>query len=60
MNPEKEVVLKLNGKTDMNESIKILMVEDDPNLGYLLKENFAPKGIDILLSENGEEGFKFF
>ena len=36
------------------------MVEDDPNLGYLLKENFAPKGIDILLSENGEEGFKFF
>ena len=44
----------------MGEVIKILMVEDDPNLGYLLKENFAPKGIEIQLCENGEEGLRSF
>ena len=44
----------------MTDRIKILMVEDDPNLGYLLRENFLPKGLDILLCADGEEGLDAF
>lgn len=36
--------------------VKILMVEDDVNLGYLLKENFAQKGYHIQLCRDGNEG----
>jgi len=44
----------------MQATINILMVEDDVNLGYLLKENFAGKGLQVHLSRDGEEGWKAF
>jgi DNA-binding response OmpR family regulator len=44
----------------MEEGTVILMVEDDPNLGYLLKENFKSKGIDIHLCTDGEAGYEAF
>ncbi len=39
---------------------RILLVEDDPNLGRLLSDHFQVKGYDVELRENGEEGYKAF
>lgn len=40
---------------------KILLVEDDPNLGHLLQEYLQLKGnFEVTLCENGEEGIKAF
>jgi DNA-binding response OmpR family regulator len=44
----------------MEAGTTILMVEDDPNLGYLLKENFKSKGLDIHLCTDGEAGYEAF
>lgn len=35
------------------EHVKILLVEDDVNLGYLLLENLKTKGFDVTLKQNG-------
>ncbi len=39
---------------------RILLVEDDPNLGQLLRDYFGAKGYEVELRENGEEGYKAF
>lgn len=40
---------------------KILLVEDDPNLGMLLQEYLQLKGgFEVVLSKDGEEGLKAF
>lgn len=39
---------------------RILFVEDDPNLGVLLKENLDNKGFDITWCRNGKEGLSIF
>ena len=39
---------------------KLLLAEDDPNLGKLLKEYLDAKGYDAKLAVNGKEGFDFF
>ena len=44
----------------MESELKILLVEDDPNLGYLLVENFKTKGIDVHLCADGEAGYNAF
>lgn len=45
----------------MNETkTKILLVEDDKNLGSLLKEYLNAKGFETKLAVNGKEGFDFF
>lgn len=44
----------------MNDSIKILLVEDDPNLGMLLKEYLMAKGYNTTLCTNGQEGYEAF
>ena len=41
--------------------IKILLVEDDPNLGMLLQDYLQLKGkFDVVLCKDGEEGLKAF
>ncbi len=40
--------------------IKLLLVEDDPNLGLLLKEYLLAKNFDVTLATNGEDGYKAF
>lgn len=40
--------------------IKILLAEDDINLGTILREYLTIKDFDVTLSYNGEEGFKAF
>lgn len=38
------------------ETKKILLVEDDPSLGFVIKDNLTLKGYDITLCKDGEEG----
>lgn len=40
--------------------IKLLLVEDDKNLGSLLQEYLAAKGFEATLAINGKEGFEKF
>jgi two-component system response regulator VicR len=40
--------------------IKILIVEDDPNLGEILRDYLELKGYPTVLAVNGEEGLKRF
>ena len=35
---------------------KILLVEDDPNLGFVIKDNLSLKGFDVTLCKDGVEG----
>lgn len=44
----------------MEKDLKILMVEDDINLGYLVKENFSTKGFSVHLCTDGEQGWQSF
>ena len=44
----------------MKDKVKILLVEDDANLGTILKDFFSVKGFDITHALNGEEGFNLF
>lgn len=38
----------------------ILLVEDDPSLGFVIKDNLTHKGYLVELTENGEEGLRAF
>ena len=42
------------------ESKKILLVEDDPNFGSILREYLSINGYDVTLAKNGIEGFEKF
>jgi DNA-binding response OmpR family regulator len=39
---------------------RILLVEDDPNLGFVIKDNLGLKGFDVTLCKDGEEGENAF
>jgi DNA-binding response OmpR family regulator len=39
---------------------KILLVEDDPNLGFVVKDNLLRKGYDVTLCKDGMEGESVF
>ena len=44
----------------MEDKLKILLCEDDENLGMLLREYLAAKGFEAELCPDGEAGFKAF
>ena len=44
----------------MDEKIKILLAEDDTNLGMLLKEYLRAKGFETVLCEDGEIAYERF
>lgn len=44
----------------MSEKIKVLLAEDDANLGSLLKQYLDAKGFDTTLAVNGKEAFDMF
>jgi DNA-binding response OmpR family regulator len=44
----------------MSQSTKILLVEDDPSLGFVIKDNLSVKGYDVTLCRDGEEGDNAF
>lgn len=39
---------------------KILLVEDDENFGYILKEYLEINDLEVILARNGQEGFEAF
>ena len=41
-------------------SAKILLVEDDPSLGFVIKDNLLHKGYQVTLATNGEQGYEMF
>jgi DNA-binding response OmpR family regulator len=41
-------------------SKQILLVEDDPSLGFVIKDNLSMKGYDVTLCADGEEGQQTF
>jgi DNA-binding response OmpR family regulator len=44
----------------MNTKTRILLCEDDPNLGSLLSEYLSAKGFEATLATDGSEGLKMF
>jgi DNA-binding response OmpR family regulator len=42
------------------EQKKILLVEDDPNLGFVIKDNLSVKGFDVTLCTDGVAGEQAF
>ena len=44
----------------MEERMKIMLCEDDENLGMLLREYLQAKGFDTELCTDGEMGYKTF
>ena len=43
-----------------NETINILLAEDDPNLGTILRAYFKQKGCNVFLAIDGEKALEFF
>lgn len=44
----------------MNSKTRILLAEDDPNLGVLLMEYLQAKDFDVVLTTDGDKAFKTF
>ena len=44
----------------MNEKIKILLVEDDTNLGFVVQDSLKKQGYSVKLCLNGVDGLKAF
>lgn len=42
------------------DKARILLVEDDPNLGFVIKDNLRHKGYEVKLCRDGEEGEQIF
>ena len=44
----------------LDGKVRILLCEDDENLGMLLREYLLAKGYDAVLCNDGEEGYREF
>lgn len=44
----------------MNNLIKILLAEDEPSLGQIIKESLETRNFEVLLCANGEEAYKVY
>ena len=44
----------------MNTKKRILLVEDDPNFGIILRDFLKMNEYDVILAKNGMEGFEKF
>lgn len=44
----------------MSHQKKILLVEDDPSLGFVIKDNLTIKGYDVTLCTDGQQGEETF
>lgn len=40
--------------------VRVLLVEDDPGLGFVVKDSLSAKGYQVTLCRDGEEGIKTF
>ena len=44
----------------MNHKITLLLAEDEPSLGQIIKESLETRGFDVLLCENGEKALEVY
>lgn len=44
----------------MNDTIKLLLAEDEPSLGQIIKESLETRNFEIYLATNGEEAVEFY
>lgn len=44
----------------MKPKITLLLAEDEPSLGRIIKESLETRGFDVLLCENGEKAFEVY
>ncbi len=44
----------------MNKPIKILLAEDEPSLGQIIKESLETRNFEVLLCPNGEHAYKTY
>lgn len=44
----------------MSDTIKILLVEDDTNLGFVIQDGLQINGFDVVLATDGKEGLKAY
>lgn len=44
----------------MNKPLKILLAEDEPSLGQIIKESLETRNFEVLLCENGNEAYKIY
>ena len=44
----------------MSETKRILLLEDDPNLGLILQEHLTMRGYQVTLATDGEQGLELF
>jgi DNA-binding response OmpR family regulator len=44
----------------MDRPIKILLAEDEPSLGQIIKESLETRNFEVLLAQNGEEAHIFY
>jgi DNA-binding response OmpR family regulator len=44
----------------MNEKVKILLAEDEPSLGQIIKESLETRAFEVILCENGEQAYKMY
>ncbi len=44
----------------MNNPIKILLAEDEPSLGQIIKESLETRNFEVLLCTNGEQAYKIY
>jgi len=42
----------------MNNPVKILLAEDEPSLGQIIKESLETRNFEVLLCEDGEQAYK--
>ena len=47
-------------KINMSDKIKILLVEDDYNLGFVVQDQLKSEGYDVVFASDGVEGLKKF
>ncbi|MCL4539505.1 MAG: PAS domain S-box protein [Bacteroidetes bacterium] len=46
--------------TERKRQVTVLVVEDEPDLRNLLQEYLAERGVNVILAQNGEEGYELF
>ena len=44
----------------MNKTLKILLAEDEPSLGQIIKESLETRNFEVLLCENGEIAYEVY
>lgn len=44
----------------MNDKIKILLAEDEPSLGQIIKESLETRNFEVLLCADGEQAYKTY